>query len=146
MTKAAKPPERRSRHAWTRAPRGAVRYRAHGSHAPPFGIARTAPARHRSASRSSGPARAANPERVDWPRAGAEPAQAVADGLGGDALGLARGGLEVVAPGQARGERRRVRAARAVRSAIRIAGSGELVCALAVEDDVDRFLAMASGH
>src|SRR4051812_5512488 len=127
MTKGAKPPERRSRHAWTRVPR-----------APPFDIARTAvarrpsasharPPRHRSTSRSTVSGRAANPERVDRPRAGAELAQAVADGLGGDALGLARGGLEVVAPGQACGERRRVRAARAVRSAIRIAGSGDLV-------------------
>src|SRR5512133_1285159 len=89
---------------------------------------------------------ASDPERVHRARAGAELAQPVADRLGGDALGLARGGLEVVAPREARGERRRVRAARAVGRAVGIARAGELVRARAVEDHVDGLLAMAPGH
>src|SRR5918995_4672638 len=88
---------------------------------------------------------ASNTERVDRAGAGAELAQPVANGLGGDALGLARGGLEVVAPREAGGEGRGVGAARAVGGAVGMARAGELVGALAIEDDVDGLLAMAAG-
>ena len=60
-------------------------------------------------------------EHVDRPGAGPDGAQAVADRLRRDALGLARRGLEVVAQRQPRGQRRGVRAARAVRRAVGVA-------------------------
>ena len=101
-----------------------------------------AAARRRPRALSGG---ARQPEDVDGPGAGPDRAQAVADGLRGDALGLARGGLEVVAERQPRGQRRGVRAARAVRGAVGVARPGELDHALAVEDDVDRLLAVPAG-
>src|SRR3954469_10636408 len=89
--------------------------------------------------------RAGQAEDVGRAGAGPDRAEAVADGLRGDAFGLPSRGFEVVAERQPRGQRRGVRAARSVRRAVGVARPGQLHDALAVEDDVDRLLAVAAG-
>ena len=96
---------------------------------------RRAPAAVRAASRRL----RARPSTSTGPAPAPSVAQAVADRVGGDApWPRARAASSVVAEREPRGERRGVRAARAVRGAVGVALARELDDALAVEEHVGR--------
>ena len=85
-------------------------------------------------------------EDVHRPGPRAEVAQPVADRLAGDPPGGPRGLERRVAEREVGGERRRVRAARAVRGAVRDGARRGSAHASPVEHDVGRLLAVAAGH
>ena len=88
---------------------------------------------------SSPPGRARRPVRRR-----PDPGEAAAHGPGRDLRRLPRGRLEVEPPGEQRGQRRRMRAAGAVRGAALVARDRDLHDLLAVEERVDRLVAVTS--